>query len=115
MEIQEIGGAVPGLSKAKSSEGGKRRDALFVCPCPTCSPKPIDPLAPRKSNSNDTSSCCFVEPPDGTLPPPPSIELAIKEATAGETVKVSGAFIIDIIYSRIMSGAQKLQAAQQFL
>ena len=75
-------------SKLKSADGSKRRDGLFVCPCSTCSPKPIDPLAPRKSSSSDASSCIFGEPPIGTLPPPPAAEYVVKEVAAGETVKV---------------------------
>ena len=74
--------------KLKPADGSKRRDGLFVCPCSTCSPKPIDPLAPRKSSSSDASSCIFGEPPIGTLPPPPAAEYVVKEVAAGETVKV---------------------------
>jgi hypothetical protein len=74
-------------SKSKSADG-KRRDGLFVCPCSLCSPKPIDPLAPRKSSSGDASNCVFIEPPAATLPPPPVAELVIKEVIAGQTVKV---------------------------
>ncbi len=77
------------LLKSKSAEVGKRRDGLFVCPCSICAPKPIDPLAPRKSGSSDNSNCVFMEPPPGTLPPPPSVEQSAKEVIAGETVKVS--------------------------
>lgn len=73
--------------KSKSAEV-KRRDGLFVCPCSICSPKPIDPLAPRKSSSSDVSNCIFIEPPTGTLPPPPAAEIVVKEVTAGQTVKL---------------------------
>jgi hypothetical protein len=73
--------------KSKSADG-KRRDGLFVCPCSVCSPKPIDPLAPRKSSSSDASNCVFIEPPSGTLPPPPAVEHVVREVAAGETVKV---------------------------
>lgn len=76
------------LPKSKSTDAGKRRDGLFICPCATCSPKPIDPLAPRKSGNSDSSNCVFVEPPPGSLPPPPSAEQVAKDIGAGETVKV---------------------------
>jgi hypothetical protein len=74
-------------SKSKSSDS-RRRDGLFLCPCSLCSPKPIDPLAPRKSNNSDNSNCVFMEPPTGTLPPPPGVDHVIKHATVGESVKV---------------------------
>jgi hypothetical protein len=87
--MEASGAPSAALPKSKSAEVGKRRDGLFVCPCSICSPKPIDPLAPRKSSNSDNSNCVFVEPPAGTLPPPPSAEQAAKEVSAGETVKVS--------------------------
>jgi hypothetical protein len=74
------------LSKSKASEGSRR--AYFMCPCAICSPKPIDPLAPRKSGNAESSNCIFSEPPAGALPPPPTVEHVSKEVTAGQTVKV---------------------------